>query len=96
MPVLSAAPESRVEERQEPEKSSGLVNVNVPDSKPVRFTPAFGYDSTNKLAGGGRFDSPEHDGIHRFRQHRGLASSEMQTVNAKIKGSVDNWRWLHI
>lgn len=96
MPVLSAAPESRVEERQEPEKSSGLVNVDVPDSRPVRFTPAFSYDSTNKLAGGGRFEFTRKGttGLIGSGSIEGLASSEMQTVTAKLKGSVDDWRWL--
>jgi len=96
MPVLSAAPESRVEERKEPEQSAGLVNVNVPDSRPVRFMPHFAYDATDKFSGGGRFEFTRKSGGRFFTSAsvEGEGSSDMHTIVAKLKGAADDVGWL--
>jgi hypothetical protein len=96
MPVLSGSPESRLQDRLEPENSAGLVNVDVPESRPYRFTPLFGYDSADKLGGGGRFEferkrntGPVSAGIV-----EALVSSQMHQVRARLNGYADDWKWL--
>ena len=94
--ALGAAPESRVEERKEPEKAAGLVNVDAPEAKPIRFAPAMGYDATDKLSGGGRFDYVKKNGSGVFNAARieGQASSQMHMVAASATGSRDDVGWL--
>jgi hypothetical protein len=96
MPVLSGSPESRIEERQEPEKSAGLVNVDVPELRPYRFTPLFSYDSASKFAAGGRFEFSRKDGNNLISTGsvEGLASSQMHKVTARLNGYADDWGWL--
>ncbi|HEY6804379.1 MAG TPA: hypothetical protein VI306_12445 [Pyrinomonadaceae bacterium] len=96
MPVLSGSPESRIQERKDPAKSAGLINVDVPDSHSYRFTPLFGYDSTDKLAVGGQFEFARKRGNSFISSGiiDGQASSQMHQVAARMKGFADDWKGL--
>jgi hypothetical protein len=97
MPVLSSVPEARETEKEAPQTATGQTTVNAPASKPFHFTPTGGYDSTNKLFGGGRLEitrkSPwkfPFDSII----IEGQGSSTMRTISASLAGSTDsstNW-----
>lgn len=97
MPVLSGAPELRVEERQKPEEAAGLVNVDVPEVRPIYLTPTAGYDATDKLFGGFRLKlvpkSVSSSPIS-SASFDGQASSQMHTINAAITGSREGSGWL--
>src|SRR6185503_212622 len=56
LPVLSARPEERVKERETPQTPAGQTTALTKDSSPFHFVPIGGYDSTNLLFGGGRFE----------------------------------------
>lgn len=104
MPVLSAPPESRVNERRLPQTAAGQTTilpasqatgqaaVAVPAPKRVRFTPLGGYDLTNRLSGGGRLEITPNS----FRKFplssivlQGQASSDMHYVSAALAGAAD-------
>ena len=96
MPVLSGSPESRIQEKREPEKSAGLVNVDTPESRPYRFTPRFGFDSTNKLGAGGRFEFSRKRATTFVSNGLidGQVSSQQHQVSARVSGFADDWKWL--
>src|SRR6185295_6500692 len=56
LPVLSARPEQRVKEREMPQTPAGQNTVLTQESSPLHFEPIGGYDSTDLLYGGGRFE----------------------------------------
>jgi hypothetical protein len=97
MPVLSGTPEARITERQAPQTAAGLSNVNAPAARPFHLMPSAGYDSEDKMSGGGRFE------ITRKRLWKvpfdsivleGKGSSQMRSVAAAISGSTDSPGWL--
>jgi hypothetical protein len=94
MPVLSGSPESRIQERKDPARSAGLVNVDVPAAHSYRFTPLFGYDSADKLAAGGQFEFTRKRGDTFFSTGiiDGQASSQMHQVAARLEGFADDWK----
>lgn len=97
MPVLSGAPESRMTEKQSPQITAGQTASNVPSSRPVYFTPTGGYDSTNKLYGGGRLEiTPKNLWKLPFKSVivEGQGSSRMKTISAALSGSTDSHGWL--
>jgi hypothetical protein len=97
MPVLSSAPEARETERESPQTAAGQTTVKAPVTNPFRFTPAAGYDSTNKLSGGGRLEiTPGQFWGLPFTSGfvEGQASSTMKTISAALSGSADSEGWL--
>lgn len=60
MPVLSARPEQRVDERQEPQTSAGQTTVVAPEASPFHFKPMAQFDLTNLLTGGARMEVTSH------------------------------------
>ena len=56
MPVLSGRPEARVTERETPQTSAGQTTVVAPEASQFHFKPIAGYDLTNLLTGGARFE----------------------------------------
>lgn len=92
-PVLSARPEERVKERETPQDPAGQTTVLAENVSPFHFTPTAGYDSTNLLSGGGRFE-------FRPRKFLGLpfksaiiegeASPRMHNVSGALEGSYDS------
>lgn len=93
LPVLSAAPEARVTEKESPQTAAGQTDAIVPASKPVFFIPTGGYDSTNKLFGGGRLViTPENLWKLPFKSVivQGQGSSTMKSISAALTGSTDS------
>jgi hypothetical protein len=56
MPVMSGRPEARVTERETPQTSAGQTTVVAPEASQFHFKPIAGYDLTNLLTGGARFE----------------------------------------
>ena len=56
MPVMSGRPEARVTERETPQTSAGQTTVVAPEASEFHFKPIAGYDLTNLLTGGARFE----------------------------------------
>src|SRR5262249_13713071 len=97
LPILSGTPEARVTERQTPQNTAGLTEGNSPSFLPVRLTPTAGYDSTNKLFGGGRLEiSPQQLRKLHFNSIivEGQGSDKLQTISAALAGSADSEGWL--
>ena len=96
MPVLSGAPERRAEESRNPEDSAGLENVDAPESKPIRLIPVAGYDSTQKLFGGGRLEvrKKQPSGFLNSGSFEGLGSSQMHMISANFMGAATDLGWL--
>ena len=93
MPVLSARPEERVKERETPQDPAGQTTVETKDSSPFHFTPTAGYDSTDLLYGGGRFEfTPRSFGKLPFKSAviKGEASSRMHNIYAALEGAYDS------
>lgn len=93
LPVLSARPEERVKERQEPQTPAGQNTVLAKDSSPFHFVPTGGYDSTDLLFGGGRFEyKPNKIGKLPFQSAliQGEASSRMHQISAALEGTYDS------
>ncbi len=94
MPVLSAAPEARVQERELPQKASGVVDVDVAESRPFHFLPLLGYDAADKFLAGGQFKvQSKRAGAVAFLIE-GAVSSQIQNVSAAMSGSSDSTSWL--
>ncbi|MDT4954500.1 MAG: hypothetical protein QOJ02_2638 [Acidobacteriota bacterium] len=97
LPALTSAPEARVEERQSPQKTAGLTDVDVPSESPIHFTPTAGFDSTNKLSGGGRLEiKARRHGMFPFDSAiiEGQGSSKMRSISAALAGSRESQNWL--
>jgi hypothetical protein len=95
MPVLSAAPETRVIERETPQQAAGLTNVQVPEFHLIHVTPVAGFDSTDKLSVGARLEiAGKGTGGFDSAAIDGQASSEMRTVSATLSGARDSEGWL--
>ena len=93
MPVLSARPEERVKERETPQDPAGQATVLAKDASPFHLTPTAGYDSTNLLFGGGRFEfTPRSFGKLPFRSAiiKGEASPRMHNVSGALEGAFDS------
>lgn len=93
MPVLSARPEERVKERETPQDPAGQTTVETKDASPFHFTPTAGYDSTDLLYGGGRFEfTPRSFGKLPFKSAviKGEASSRMHNIYAALEGAYDS------
>ena len=93
MPVLSARPEERVKERETPQEPAGQATVETTGASPFHFTPAAGYDSTDLLFGGGRFEfKPRKFWKLPFKSAviKGEASSRMHNVSAALEGAYDS------
>lgn len=91
-PELSAAPESRETEKQSPQTVAGQTDADIPASRPVYFIPTGGYDSTNKLFGGGRLEiTPNPNRTLPFKSVivQGQGSSKLKTISAGLFGSTD-------
>ena len=108
LPVLSAAPESRVTEKESPQTATGQTNVKIekippargetqPSSKPLRFIPLGGYDSVNKLSGGSRFEVNSKHLLGLPLDQiviQGQGSSQMKSTSGSVKGAFDSQGWL--
>ncbi|HKG60121.1 MAG TPA: hypothetical protein VKB05_10180 [Pyrinomonadaceae bacterium] len=93
LPVLSARPEERVKERQTPQTPAGQSTVLAKESSPFHFVPTGGYDSTDLLFGGGRFEyKPRRIGKLPFQSAfiKGEASPRMHNVSAALEGAYDS------
>jgi hypothetical protein len=93
LPVLSARPEERVKERQTPQSPAGQSTVLAKESSPFHFVPVGGYDSTDLMFGGGRFEyKPRQIGRMPFQSAfiKGEASSRMHNVSAALEGAYDS------
>lgn len=93
LPVLSARPEERVQERQTPQTPAGQTTALTTESSPFHFVPIGGYDSTNLLFGGGRFEyKPRKIGNLPFNSAiiQGEASPRMHAVSAALEGTYDS------
>jgi hypothetical protein len=91
MPVMSAAPESRVIERRLPQAAAGQTTA-IPAYKPIHFIPMGGYDSTDLLYGGGRLElTPRQFSKFPFKSFiaEGQGSSRMHYVSSALEGSAD-------
>ena len=92
-PVLSARPEQRVKERESPQDAAGQTTVMAENASPFHFTPAAGYDSTNLMSGGGRFEfTPRKFWKLPFKSAiiKGEASPRMHNVVAALEGAYDS------
>ena len=92
LPVLSARPEERVKEKETPQTPAGQTTVVTQGASPFHFTPAGGYDLTNLLFGGGRFElRPQRFWKIPFKSAiiKGVASSRMHNVSASLEGAYD-------
>lgn len=96
MPVLSAAPEKRAQERTDPEEAAGLVKVDAPEVRPIQLRPIGGYDSTQKLFGGARLEirQKQPSGFVNSGVVEGQGSAQMHFISAKLIGSRDDVGWL--
>lgn len=96
MPVLSAAPEKRAQERTDPEEAAGLVKVDAPEVRPIQLRPIGGYDSTQKLFGGARLEirQKQPSGLVNSGIFEGQGSAEMHLFSAKLTGSREELGWL--
>jgi len=97
LPVLSSTPEARVIERQAPQTTAGIANGDVSSANLLRVTPTMGYDSTNKLAVGGRLEIlPQRLKEFPFSSIavEGQGSSTKRFITAAVSGSIDPWDWL--
>lgn len=93
MPVLSARPETRVKERETPQTPAGQTTVQTDDASPFHFTPTGGYDFTNLLSGGGRFEyTPRKFFGLPFKSAviKGEASSRMHNITGALEGAYDS------
>jgi hypothetical protein len=93
LPVLSARPEERVKERQTPQTPAGQTTALTQESSPFHFVPTGGYDSTNLMFGGGRFEyKPRQIGNTPFNSAiiKGEASPRMHDVSAALEGAYDS------
>lgn len=92
MPVLSAAPEKRAQERTDPEEAAGLEKVDAPEVRPIKFRPTGGYDSTQKLFGGARLEIRQRQpsGLVNSAIIEGQGSAQMHSISAKLIGSRDD------
>ena len=93
LPVLSARPEERVKERQTPQTPAGQTTALTQDSSPFHFVPLGGYDSTDLMFGGGRFEyKPSRIGKLPFNSAiiKGEASPRMHNVSAALEGTYDS------
>lgn len=93
MPVLSARPEERVKERETPQEPAGQATVETTGASPFHLTPTAVYDSTDLLAGGGRFEfTPRRFWKLPFKSAviKGEASSRMHNVYAALEGAYDS------
>jgi len=93
LPVLSARPEERVKERQTPQAPAGQTTTLTKESSPLHFVPTGGYDSTNLLFGGGRFEiKPRQIWKLPFQSAliKGEASSRMHDVSAALEVTYDS------
>lgn len=93
LPVLSARPEQRVKERETPQTPAGQTTALTRESSPLHFVPTGGYDSTNLMFGGGRFEiKPRQIWKLPFRSAviQGEASSRMHNVSAALEGTYDS------
>ena len=92
-PVLSARPEERVKERETPQGPAGQATVKTAGASPFHFTPTMVYDSTDLLAGGGRFEfTPRKFWKLPFKSAiiKGEASPRMHNVVAALNGAYDS------
>jgi hypothetical protein len=93
MPVLSARPEERVTERQAPQTAAGQTTVVIPEASPFHFKPIAGYDLTNLLSGGARFEVTSHKFWKLPLESvlvEGQGSSRMHYFSAGFQGSTDS------
>jgi len=93
MPVLSARPEARVKERETPQTAAGQTTVETKDASPFHFTPNAGYDFTNLLSGGARFEyTPRRFFGLPFKSAviKGEASSRMHNISGALEGTYDS------
>jgi hypothetical protein len=93
LPVLSARPEQRVKEREVPQTPAGQTTVLAKEASPLHFTPTGGYDSTNLLFGGGRFEiKPREFWKLPFSSAiiKGEASPRMHEVSGALEGAYDS------
>ena len=82
LPVLSARPEERVKERETPQTPAGQTTTLTKDSSPFHFVPTGGYDSTDLMFGGGRFE-------YKPRQ---IGKLPFQSAFIKAEASSIPWR----
>jgi hypothetical protein len=96
MPVLSAVPEKRVQERTDPEEAAGQVNVDAPEVRPIQLRPIGGYDSTQKLFGGAQLQirQKQPSGLVNSGIFEGQGSAQMHFISAKLTGSREELGWL--
>ena len=93
LPVLSARPEERQKERETPQTPAGQTTVLAKDSSPFHFVPTGGYDNTNLMFGGGRFEiRPRKIWKLPFQSAviKGEASSRMHNISAALEGTYDS------
>jgi hypothetical protein len=93
--ALTGSLEERVTERKTPDEAAGLPKTA--SSSPFHFTPVAGYDSIDKLSGGGRLEViPKHTGTFPFRSFsiQGQGSSQSRMLSAALSGSTDSVGWL--
>ena len=93
LPVLSARPEERQKERETPQTPAGQTTALTKESTPLHFVPTGGYDSTNLLFGGGRFEiKPRKIWKLPFQSAiiKGEASPRMHQVSGALEGAYDS------
>jgi hypothetical protein len=86
-PSMAGTPEALAAQTHSPQQTAGLAD----DTTPFRLSPVVGYDPTDKVYAGGRFNI---DLCHscKFKLQgmaEGLGSQQMRSVHVAIKGSRD-------
>lgn len=92
LPVLNAAPEARITERQTPQVTAGMTGDNIPGIHPLKFMPMAAFDQTDDLAVGGRLEFKPARLANAFIKSfevDGLRSSEMHSASFEASGSAD-------
>jgi hypothetical protein len=93
MPVLSARPEEHVKERETPQTPAGQTTVVAKEASPFHFSPLGGYDSTDLLFGGGRFEIRPREFLglpFKSAIIKGVASPRMHNVTGALDGAYDS------
>jgi len=85
--ILSGTPESQAMARTSPQSAAGLTQ----GGSPIHFTPAGGFDNSEKWYGGGRLEVSRHVAsfpvFHSFVAE-GRGSSTMREMSLALEGSA--------
>ena len=92
LPGATGTPEAQEQAQQSPQSAAGLTEGSAPGSVPLKLTPSFGFDSTDKLYAGGQTSVMlcSACGLPLRLIADGQGSQSMRTFHAAVKGSQDS------